>query len=148
LTIQRRKGLPRFDGRLLRRRAERLQQLAGVAERELSILLTDDAETTRLNQRYRHRARTTDVLAFSQLEGPSGGLSPSLLGDVILCVPQASRQARQRRSTLDQELAILLVHGLLHLLGYEHEGVDRRRAREMWRAQERLAAALNSRRQR
>lgn len=70
---------------------------------------------------YRGIYRTTDVLSFSQLEGPLPQHESAELGDIVISPAQAKRQAGERGATLDQELALLLVHGLLHLIGYDHE---------------------------
>jgi probable rRNA maturation factor len=131
--------------RKFRRRARRLQKLLEVDDRELSILLTDDTEMTGLNRAYRRRDRTTDVLSFSQQEGPRGDLHPEILGDVVISVPAAKRQARERGASLMSELTVLLVHGVLHLLGFEHEKAGRARARAMRKEQERLVQLLEGR---
>ena len=143
--LKRRKNLPAFDVGRLRRRAKRLLSLLELDDAELSILLTQDAEMTELNRTYRGRNRTTDVLAFAQWEGERSDLHRQMLGDVVISVPQARRQARQRSSTLDEELTVLLVHGTLHLLGLEHEGAGRRAAMAMRREQKRLVAILEGR---
>lgn len=100
----------------------------------LSIVLTDDEQIRRLNARYRHVERATDVLAFAASEGeamPKESLN--YLGDVVISVPTAGRQALEEGHSLDAELALLIVHGCLHLLGYVH---DTREDRElMWRRQ-------------
>lgn len=140
--LRKRRGLPAFDTRKLRRRAQRLLELLEKSDCELSILLTGDEEMTELNRAYRNRNRTTDVLAFSQLEGDRGHLHQEVLGDVVISLPTAKRQARERKHTLLDELIILLVHGTLHLLGHEHERTDRRTAAAMHREQERLTALL------
>jgi probable rRNA maturation factor len=91
---------------------------------ELSIALVDDATIRGLNRDYRDKDRTTDVLAFSMREGEvlaSRIDGPPLLGDVIISVPTASRQARKNKKPLREELTMLLAHGLLHLLGYDHQ---------------------------
>jgi len=85
-----------------------------------------------LNYRYRGIDRTTDVLSFSQREGQFAGLHPQLLGDIVISVPTAARQAREQKHSLSRELERLLVHGLLHLLGYAHEH-DPAEARRMRR---------------
>ncbi len=133
-----------MDTRKLRRRARRLMELLSIEDKELSILLTGDEEMTGLNRAFRNRNRTTDVLAFSQLEGERGGLHPRVLGDVVISLPTARRQARERRHTLMHELTVLLVHGTLHLLGHEHEGTDRQTAAAMRREQKRLVALLTT----
>jgi rRNA maturation RNase YbeY len=127
---ERRQGLPVVDRRLLRARGARL--LAALARRraELSIHLAADAEIAQLNAGFRGRPSPTDVLAFSLLEGEGSEHSGSLLGDVVIGVETAARQARARRRALDDEVARLLIHGTLHLLGFDHERAeDARRMR-------------------
>ena len=90
---------------------------------EVSILLTDDENIARLNKDYRHVDGPTDVLSFAQAEPgeePAGDAGENLLGDVVIAVETARRQAHARGLGLDEEIDILLAHGLLHLLGYEH----------------------------
>jgi probable rRNA maturation factor len=142
VRFSRQRDLPPFDARKLRARARRLLRLLGAEAQELSLLLTDDAEIAALNRDYRGKDRPTDVLSFSQHEGVHGALHPELLGDVVLSVPTALRQARRRRATLLDELTVLLVHGTLHLLGHDHVGVDRKIARRMFAEQRRLVALL------
>ncbi len=74
-----------------------------------------------LNRRYRGIDRTTDVLSFSFREGAFGDLRPEALGDIVISVPRADRQAREAGHPLNHEIEILLIHGLVHLLGYDHE---------------------------
>lgn len=134
-----RTGLPRVDRGLLRRRARRLLAALDCARAELSIALVDDAAIAALNQRHRGRLRATDVLAFSLLEGAHVEKRGALLGDVVIGLETAARQARARRRTLDDEVARLLVHGALHLIGYDHARpaqarVMRAQERRVWRA--------------
>ncbi len=140
--LTKRRNTPAIDRARLQRRAQRLLAELGFGDHELSVVLTDDAEMQALNREYRGKDRSTDVLSFAQREGVGAGLQPHLLGDVVICLPQAARQARRRRVTTWDELLELLVHGLLHLLGYEHEGVELDRARAMRREQRRLVAIL------
>ncbi len=78
------------------------------------MLFCGDARMRRLNRDYRGKDRSTDVLAFPAAGGP-------LLGDIVVSVPYASRQARRRGEPASREIDRLLVHGFLHLLGYDHE---------------------------
>ena len=125
---------PGLAGRL-GRSARRL--LAGLALRdaELSVLLVSDEAMRRLNLEWRGRDRPTDVLSFAQREG--GGAPEGLLGDVVISVDTARRQARAGGRPLEREAERLLVHGLLHLLGYDHErsardaAIMRRKEREL-----------------
>jgi len=87
----------------------------------VSVLLVGDRRMRELNMTYRGIYRTTDVLSFSQLEGPLPQHESAELGDIVISPAQAKRQAGERGATLDQELALLLVHGLLHIIGYDHE---------------------------
>jgi len=87
---------------------------------ELGVLLTDDARIRELNEKHRHKAKPTDVLAFPMDERGAGPSGVRLLGDVVISLDTAARQARQRRRPLLDEVIHLLSHGLLHLVGYDH----------------------------
>ena len=92
---------------------------------EVSILLTDDRNISELNRNYRRTEGPTDVLSFSQLEGDqaldsTSEIGEKVLGDVVISVQSARRQADEQGHSLDDEIDILLLHGLLHLLGYDH----------------------------
>jgi probable rRNA maturation factor len=106
---------------------------------ELSILLTSDDHIALLNGTYRKKNRPTDVLAFAQREGRHGDRAGDLLGDLVVSVPTARRQAVARGADLNSEVTMLLAHGLLHLLGWDHDtpSKDRRMRREA----DRLCAA-------
>jgi len=84
---------------------------------QIGVLFCGEQKMRSLNSRYRNRDYPTDVLAFAQDECAPGGMR--ILGDVVVCVPVARRQARQYGHSLWAELALLTVHGVLHLLGYE-----------------------------
>ncbi len=121
--------------------AEHVLKAAGESESELSLDLVGDVRIRRLNREYRRQDRITDVLAFPTREAVlPGGLSPAsgMLGDVVICLPTAVRQARESARSIDDELAMLLVHGVLHLCGYDHE----RSAREAMRMSRRERAIL------
>ncbi len=112
----------------LRRVAGRLLRLLDEAEAEVCIALVGDTKMRRLNRTYRNKDRTTDVLAFAYREAGSG--VASLLGDVVISVPTARLQAQACSHSLDEELLRLLIHGVLHLVGYDHEQ-SRHQARRM-----------------
>ncbi len=120
----------RADGRLLARRARVAMGALGHARSELSIALVDDDEISELNGEYRDKRGPTDVLSFSLLEGDDVEHRGVLLGDVVISVETAARQAAERRRGLDDELARLMVHGLCHLVGHDHERDDEARAME------------------
>jgi probable rRNA maturation factor len=124
----------RFDQPCLMRLAQAILSSVGEKTADLGVLLIGDRSMRRLNRQYRKMDRTTDVLAFSLREGP--GPSSALIGDVAISVPTAAKQARQLGRSLDEELTALLVHGILHLCGYDHERSNREarrmQQRERW----------------
>jgi len=129
----------KVDVARLRRRAGAILKAAGEARSELSIALVDDPQIRDLNGRYRGKPRPTDVLSFSLVEGEHADRRGRLLGDVVISVETAARQARASRRGLDDTIAKLLVHGVLHLLGHDHEADAearrmRREERRIWRA--------------
>ena len=110
----------------------------GELQSELSLELVGDGRMRRLNRLYRQKDRTTDVLAFPMREADNP--CPMLLGDVVISVPTALRQASEAGRSLNDELAALLVHGVLHLCGYDHERSEREAARMHRREREILRA--------
>ena len=126
----------------VRRDAMRLLDLLG-ADAELSIVLVDDAEIRRLNARYRHIDRPTDVLAFAMREGDGATLHAALLGDVVISLDTAARQASARAVAVADEVRLLLAHGILHLLGYDHERSPAD-ARRMFRKQRAILRRLTT----
>jgi len=103
------------------RKARAVLDLLGSREAELSILLTGDEEIRQINADYRNIDRPTDVIAFAMREGDFGDLHEELLGDVVISVDTAKRQAGERGNSLWEELLFLLIHGILHLHAYDHE---------------------------
>lgn len=122
------------------RLGQRILIEAGAADAHLSLLFAGDRLMRRLNRRYRRKEATTDVLAFSLREAP--GPHSCLLGDVVISLPQAARQARTHGLSLNRELAQLLIHGILHLLGYDHERGPGE-ARRMRRKEETVLRAVS-----
>lgn len=89
------------------------------AEAEVSLMLCSDAVIHPLNRDYRGKDKPTDVLSFAQGDGQIIG-DPNVLGDVVISITTAQRQADERGHDLAREVRVLLVHGLCHLLGYDH----------------------------
>jgi probable rRNA maturation factor len=130
---------------IVRRAAERMLRSLKLEQAELSILLCDDEVIQRLNRDYRRKNRPTDVLAFAMREGEAVVGDSEVLGDVVISLTTSSRQAEERDRTLQQEVELLLAHGLLHLLGYDHRTAAEAR-RMNARADMLLAAARSGRR--
>lgn len=93
----------------------------GRSSAEVSVVYVDDAEMRNLNRNYRGAYKSTDVLAFPMNEGKFAQINPELLGDIVISVPTARKQAEMHEHSLERELTVLLIHGLLHLLGYDHQ---------------------------
>ncbi len=91
----------------------------GEKKAELSVYIVDDAEIKRLNFHYRGIDRPTDVLAFSMREGENLKGAEGILGDVVISTETAIRQARSYKRKIEDEINLYLVHGILHLVGYD-----------------------------
>ncbi len=107
----------------LEAQVERMVSAAWLTEKterelEADLRLCDDAEIHALNRDYRHKDKPTDVLAFAQREGEGGNLCPEILGDIVISIDTAERQAK---AGLYREVIHLAAHGLCHLLGYDHQ---------------------------
>lgn len=105
----------------VRSAAEAMLRSLKLPRAELSVLLCDDATIHALNRDYRKKNKPTDVLAFAMREGDDGHLAGDLLGDVIISLETATRQAKERGVVTRDEVMMLLAHGLLHLLGWDHQ---------------------------
>lgn len=109
------------------------------ADSELTIRLVDAEEGQELNHTYRHKDYATNVLSFPA-EVPEGLLDIPLLGDLVICVPVVEREAREQNKALEAHWAHLVIHGCLHLLGYDH--IDDEEAEEMEGLERQLLAEL------
>lgn len=139
--------------RALKRDAAALLRAAGLASCELSLSLVTDDSIRALNRDHRNQDKPTDVLSFSQIEERGAAApdprrvmdTPGLpLGDVVISVDTALAQARRYAVAPRERLRTLLIHGFLHLLGYDHER-SRADARAMFARERELAALLDGR---
>lgn len=89
---------------------------------EISIVYVDEGEIKSLNKTYRNIDRVTDTLSFPQNEGEFANVGPIMvLGDIVICIPVAKKQADSANHPIEKEIEILLIHSFLHLLGYDHD---------------------------
>ena len=109
------------DCELLKIQGRNILFFLGCGNQELSVLLTDDKKIRELNKKYRGQDRATDVLSFPQNEGEENEPNYHLMGDVVISTVTAKRQASQHGLSLEEEIVLLLIHGILHLLGFNHE---------------------------
>lgn len=102
---------------------------------ELSILIVDDLYIAELNQKYLHKPGPTNVISFSMREGEYSNINPQLLGDVVISADTAAKEAQEEGIPMMKRLLFLLIHGILHLFGYDHEQseqeAERMRAKEI-----------------
>lgn len=126
----------------VRRRADAMLRALRCQDAELSVLLCSDRVIHELNRDYRNADRPTDVLAFAQSEGGGPVIDTNLLGDVVISIETARRQAHAQGRTIIAEVTFLLAHGLLHLLGFDHRNEAELR-RMMARTDALCAAASN-----
>lgn len=136
VTVLRRCRRPGVDARSVRADAARVLEAMGETDSELVVSLVGDDEMHALNRDYRGKDRPTDVLAFAMREGEPTPEGENVLGDVVLSLDTAARQAAERAVSLADEVRTLLIHGILHLLGYDHEisanESRRMKAKERW----------------
>jgi probable rRNA maturation factor len=140
---------PRVSAAVVRTRAEHMLAALALHDAELSILLCDSAIMRSLNRRHRGGDYATDVLAFplvsDALEARGSTPRPTLLGDIVLCIPTAAGQAHAVGKPVLAEVTMLMAHGLLHLLGLDHRNAGEER-RMLARTDVLVSAALGKRR--
>jgi len=120
-----------------------LQQQGAVGD--VTVLITDDDEVTELNHRYMDKQGPTDVLSFPAIAEDEYFVMPPdeapYLGDIVIALPYTVRQATARQTSLQAELDLLVIHGTLHLLGYDHDTPTGKA--EMWALQEQILRTLS-----
>ena len=139
VEVTRQSGGRKYPTGRLKKIAAAILTLLKQDQAELSVALVGNSEIHKLNKKFRHKDYATDVLSFPADEG----LPPRvrILGDVVISVDKAKDQARERGRTLDEEMITLLIHGIVHLMGYDHER-SARDARIMGRLEKKLYGAL------
>lgn len=142
IAVENRHQKIRIVKKRVREAAGAILAAVGCTSVELSILFVDDKEIHALNREYRKKDKPTDVLSFPMREGEFGGINPDLLGDVVISLDTAKRQAEEMGETLEEELNFLLTHGILHLLGFDHEGTPSE-ARRMQAKEREILNLLN-----
>ena len=141
IQIENRQRTQKVRKLFLRKIARKILSVSGCPEAELSILIVDDAEIRIINRDYLQRDKPTNVISFAMREGEGGELCPDLLGDVVISAETAARDAAEAGIPYEHELLFLLLHGILHLLGYDHERSGVEEAERM-EAREREVFAL------
>ena len=108
----------------IRQKAKTILNALDCPEGELSILIVDDPQIEVLNREYLNRYGPTNVIAFPMRAGRFSNIAPHLLGDVVISVETAVKEAKSAGISMEERFTQLLVHGILHLLGYDHEKTE------------------------
>ncbi len=136
-VLNRQERVP-VDRRKIGAAARRILKALGYEGYELTVVLVDDREITRLNRQYFRRNRPTNVISFPMINGTPLSARARMLGDVVLSAETARRDAAEVGKKAEDEVLFLLIHGILHLVGYDHEKGDEGRVkmegkeRELW----------------
>jgi probable rRNA maturation factor len=114
----------------------------GLPTNELSVVIVGDRSIRTLNREYLGRDKATNVISFSMQEGEFAGLSPQMLGDVAISADTCAREAAEGEMSFNARLCFLLLHGILHLAGYDHERSGDAAARRMEKKERELFQLL------
>lgn len=139
IRIQNRQRAVRLPTPAITKRVEQIMAYLDCAEHELSLVFANEAMMRALNRTYRQRDYPTNVLAFPQRTTAAQEPISLVLGDVVVAPAVAAREAEAAGQTLEERVVYLILHGVLHLLGYDHEGSSGQRRRMEKREQEILA---------
>jgi len=143
IRIENRQKKSPINRRQIRSSMARLLRYLGHSDAEVSMLLVDDEGIREINRSYLQRDYSTNVISFAMREGPYGQLHPQVLGDIVISVETACRQGDKGALSMTESLSFFMIHGLLHLLGYDHEGVDARDIQRMEEKEDELFFLLH-----
>ena len=132
----------RISEKKIRQTASVILNALDYPDAELSILIVDDQQIAQLNRQYLNRKGPTNVIAFCMRQGQFSDIAPNLLGDVVISADTAQREAQSAGISMQDRFDQLLIHGTLHLLGYDH-AVPLEQA-QMWARQDVILASLES----
>ena len=144
IQIENKQTKIKIDRRKIRITVRTLLNIMDCANRELSISFVDDKTIQQLNKNYLQKDNSTNVLSFSLQEGEYGNINPDILGDIIISAETALRDAAIGDLSLSEEIDFLIIHGLLHLLGFNHENTTKVQTTKMRVKEKELFGILNS----
>jgi probable rRNA maturation factor len=133
----------KIDKRKIRSTIIKLFKQLNCTEKEISISFVGNETIQQLNYQYRDKDKPTDVLSFSLQEGDFGNINPHILGDIVISVDTAAANALKRSVSLEEEINFLIIHGLLHLLGYNHENTTKEETKKMQTKERDLFRSIN-----
>jgi probable rRNA maturation factor len=144
ISIEDRQKRFKIDRRRLRSSLKKLMKTLGCEKGELALLIVDDDQIREINREYLKRDHPTNVISFAMTEGEFGSINPQLLGDIVISAETAAHDAEAGDIELMDEIEFLAIHGLLHLLGYEHENAPPSEAEKMTRRERELFFMLRN----
>jgi len=142
VAISNRQRHHQIDRKKLRKTAEKILSDLGYPDSELSLVIVGDLSIRRLNRLYLGRDKATNVISFAMQEGPFLDLNPQLLGDVVISSVTCAREAADAGISFSCRLHFLLLHGMLHLVGYDHERSGAAEALRMEEKEREIVACL------
>jgi len=132
----------KIDKRRIRSQVNALLKLLNCANMEISITFVDDATIRQINKQYLSKDRPTNVISFPLQEGEFCDINPQMLGDIVISVDTAERDSVKGNLSFDEEILFLIIHGLLHLNGYNHENTSIAQSRKMQKKEKELYSLL------
>jgi probable rRNA maturation factor len=126
LKIKNNQNKIKIDRHKIRGTVGKITKMLDCADKEISLCFVDDEKIKQLNKQYLGKDKATNVLSFSLRETEYGDVNPQILGDIVISVETAKRDAFESGLTLAQEIDFLLIHGFLHLLGYNHQNTTKK----------------------
>jgi probable rRNA maturation factor len=143
LQIKNSQNKSKIDKRNIRSTVLKILKTLDCADKEISLSFVDNENIKQLNKQYLGKDQATNVLSFSLQEGEYGDINPQILGDIIISVETAQRDALYGKLTIAQEIDFLIIHGILHLLGYNHENTTKKETKKMQQKEKELFNAIN-----
>jgi probable rRNA maturation factor len=143
LQIENSQNKIKIDKRKIRNTVLKVLKTLDCPDKEISLSFVDDEYIKQLNKQYLGKDQATNVLSFSLQEGEYGDINPQILGDIIVSVETAQRDALYGKLNIAQEIDFLIIHGILHLLGYNHENTTKKEATKMRQKEKELFNKIN-----
>ena len=131
IQIENRQSKFKIDRKNIRNTVSIIFKILNFSDKEISISFTDDETIKQLNKQYLGKNKPTNVLSFSMQEGDFGNINPKIMGDIVISLETAQKDAIKGNLSMEQEIDFLLIHGILHLSGYNHENTSKEEATKM-----------------
>lgn len=144
IQIENKQTKIKIQRRKIRSTVLKLLKIMDCANKKLSISFVDDNTIKQLNNHYLQKNHSTNILSFSLQEGEYGNVNPHILGDIVISTETAQRDAAKGDLSLSEEIDFLIIHGLLHLLGFNHENTTKAQTTKMQMKERELFEILNS----